>query len=168
MPDKSKFEREIDEILEKTDDSAPPERRERGSGTHKSFEPFSTSVPKRKISKRKSTIKFNPGNLIIIGLVVLAIAAFTPAAKIPIAIIGAILLIAGYALSFQRGSNRAAGSGSSGGIFGRGGKSAEPEKSEPQVKYWRGRKIEEKPERPDRGKIIDFGPPDDDQDPSKK
>jgi hypothetical protein len=168
MPDKSKFEREIDEILEKSDNSGPPERPQSGSGAHKPFEPFSPNVPKRNKSKRKRTVKFNPGNLIIAGLVALAIAAFTPAAKIPIAIIGAILLIVGYALWFQKGSNRTPHNGPSGGFFGRDGKPGKTEKSEPQVKYWRGRRIEEKPERPDRGKIIDFGSPDDDQNPPKK
>ncbi|MBT4126271.1 MAG: hypothetical protein HOE43_07720 [Chloroflexi bacterium] len=161
MPDMSKFEREIDEILEKAkEDAGPSNDRERPAGKHRAFEPFSTTVAKTKRSKPKKTIRFNPGNLIIGGLLLIAVAAFLPAATLPLAILGVALLVIGYMLWFRKGSPRTGSSGS--GMFGRGRSSEKTKASEPEVKYWRGRRIEEKPSRRDQGKIIDFGSPDDD------
>ena len=161
MPDKSKFEREIDEILEKTEsksDSRPSGRRK--------FEPFSPTVPKRNPPAYQNPITVDPGKLIIIGIILLAVAAFIPVARLPLAIVGLALAGTGYVMWFRRGGR---GSGGSGWRGRAGGTGSAPEKSEPQVKYWRGRRIEEKPDPPakssnpdDRGKIIDFGPPPDD------
>jgi hypothetical protein len=105
-------------------------------------------------------IKFNPGRVIILGLVILAVAAFTPAAKVPVAIIGALLVVIGYATSFR--------SGGGGRLRGETRVAERSRGREPQVKYWRGRRVEGKPESPDsggsagRGKIIDFVSPGDD------
>ena len=106
--------------------------------------------------------------MIIVGLVILAIAAFSPAARLPLAIVGILTVVAGYVLWFRKGGTI------SGRVSRRGGGSRPadgPGDSGPQVKYWRGRRIEEKPERPepgkrdDGGKIIEFEPPVDDLDP---
>lgn len=167
MPDKSKFEREIDEILEKSEDEAEPTTsRTRRSGQHRSFEPFSPNVPKSKPNRRLTNIKFNPGTLIIAGIVILALAALTPIATLPIAIVGLALAIIGYALWFRVGQRSSTGSPIGGGFFGRKRSSEQPQNDDPQVKYWRGRRIEEKPQSKkseQRGKIIDFGSPDDDK-----
>ncbi|HIN15546.1 MAG TPA: hypothetical protein EYM69_07930 [Dehalococcoidia bacterium] len=154
MPDKTRFEREIDEILESSE-GEPKSKRTR----KRQFEPFSPKVPKRRSPVNSGGIKFNPGRVIILGLVILAVAAFTPAAKVPLAIIGALLVVIGYAASFRRGGGRLRGET----------RVAERSRGrEPQVKYWRGRRVEGKPESPDsggsagRGKIIDFVSPGDD------
>ena len=134
----------MDEILESSE-GEPKSKRTR----KRQFEPFSPKAPKRRSPVNSGGIKFNPGRVIILGLVILAVAAFTPAAKVPLAIIGALLVVIGYAASFRSG----------GGDRLRG---------ETQVKYWRGRRVEGKPESPDsggsagRGKIIDFVSPGDD------
>ena len=155
MPDKTRFEREIDEILESSE-GEPKSKRTR----QRQFEPFSPKAPKRRSPVNSGGTKFNPGRVIILGLVILAVAAFTPAAKVPLAIIGALLVVIGYAASFR----------SAGGVRLRG-ETRVAERSrgrEPQVKYWRGRRVEGKPESPDsggsagRGKIIDFVSPGDD------
>lgn len=164
MPDKSKFEQEIDEILEKSEENAPaPNRRNRSAGEHRAFEPFTPSVPKSKAPKRPTGIKFNPGNLIVGGLVIIAIAAFLPVATVPLAILGVALVGVGYMLWFRKGSPRFSSTGprTRSGMFGRGNSGDQNQTNEPTVKYWRGRRIEEKPIRRDRGKIIDFGSPDD-------
>jgi len=155
MPDKTRFEREIDEILESSE-GEPKSKRTR----KRQFEPFSPKAPKRRSPVNSGGIKFNPGRVIILGLVILAVAAFTPAAKVPLAIIGALLVVIGYAASFR-----------SGGGDRLRGETRVAERSrgrEPQVKYWRGRRVKGKPESPDsggsagRGKIIDFVSPGDD------
>lgn len=170
MPDKSKFEREIDEILEKSEeeDTAPVDE-SRSSGKHRTFEPFSPNVPKRKLPRRSASIKINPGNVIVVGVILFAIAAFSPVAKIPIAVVGLLLVIVGYALWFRKGSPASRGFGSGGGIFNRGKSAGKTQDNEPQVKYWRGRRIEERAAPPatppERGKIIDFGSPSEPDDP---
>ncbi len=167
MPDKSKFEREIDEILEKTEDGSTPQgERRRSAGQHRTYEPFSSNVPKSKPPKSSPGIKFNPGNLILGGLSVIAIAAFIPTAQLPIAILGIILVLVGYILWFRRGSSIAGGSGPTSGMFGRGKSTKTSDKAEPEVKYWRGRRIDDKSAPPSKGKIIEFGPPNDDDDKS--
>ena len=98
MPDKTRFEREIDEILESSE-GEPKSKRTR----KRQFEPFSPKAPKRRSPVNSGGIKFNPGRVIILGLVILAVAAFTPAAKVPLAIIGALLVVIGYAASFRSG-----------------------------------------------------------------
>ena len=166
MPDKSKFEQEIDEILEKSEDNAKrPSRGQRSAGPHRSFEPFTPSVPKTKARKRSSSIKFNPGNLIIGGFIFIAIGAFLSVATLPLAIVGVALIGVGYLLWFRRGNRGFVNSGSNGGsgLFGRGRSTTQSQSGEPEVKYWRGRRIEEKPAPGDRGKIIEFGSPDDDK-----
>ncbi len=165
MPDKSKFEREIDKILEQsesgtTDSTARP----RSSDRRRSFEPFSPNVPKRKKPNRAAKIKINPGNVIIGGVLLLAVAAFTPVAKIPLAILGMALAITGYVLWFRSGTPGTRNLGARRGLFGRSGETKKSQKIEPQVKYWRGRRIDEKPTQQHRGKIIDFRAPDDDRD----
>jgi hypothetical protein len=153
MPDKTKFERELDEILEKTERESEKSGRKRD---HRSFEPFSPSVPKSTRPKnRKPIVIFNPGQLVIVGLVILAIAAFISTAQVPIAVTGFVIMGIGYVLWFGKG-NRFAGSfkGVQTGRIKR--------KPEPEVKYWRGRRIEDKPKSRNKGKIIDFGSPDDD------
>ncbi len=157
MPDKSRFERELDEILEKSEDkkkSRTPRKRQ--------FEPFTTKTPKRKSPVKSGSIRFDSGRAIIFGLVILGIAAFTPFAKLPLAVAGALLVAVGYVSGFRRGGGRH-GSGRADERPGVGSMGEEP-----QVKYWRGRRIEEKPDAPDltesedpadRGKIIEFKPP---------
>ncbi|MBT3994551.1 MAG: hypothetical protein HOF01_02020 [Chloroflexi bacterium] len=183
MPDKSKFEREIDEILEKTDaddsiSTGDPSQSRRPPSKPKAFEPFSGTAPKRSQSKKRSTsISLKPGNVIIAGLVILAVAAFTPAAKILIALVGIGLLAIGYVFWFQSGAGQSGSSTSdtgNRGFFGRNRSPKNSQPSAPEVKYWRGRRIEEKPESPktpkprdsndsdDLGKIIDFRSGDDD------
>ena len=163
MPDKSKFEREIDEILDKTSvDAQPRDSKRKDAGKKNAFEPFSPSVPKRKPPGPAAGIKFNTGQLIIVGLILVALAAFLPVAKLPLAAVGIAVVIVGYVQSFRKGSR---GSGSMFG-GGRGRGSGNSQKKEPEVKYWRGRRIEPKSDQPkpqsdDRGKIIDFGSPDD-------
>jgi len=163
MPDKSKFEREIDEILEKTErepsgsaKSAKSERKPKNSHERRTFEPFSPSVPKTKQrSKHAPKVIFNPGQMVIGGLVILAIAAFLPTAKVPVAILGFVIMGIGYVLWFGKGKRTAGSIGGS----GRGEQaSGSQKKSEPEVKYWRGRRIDDKPEerQDDRGRIIDF------------
>jgi hypothetical protein len=152
MPDKTKFERELDEILEKTERESEKSGRKRD---HRSFEPFSPSVPKSTRPKnRKPIVIFNPGQLVIVGLVILAIAAFISTAQVPIAVTGFVIMGIGYVLWFGKG-NRFAGSfkGVQTGRIKR--------KPEPEVKHWRGRRIEDKPKSRNKGKIIDFGSPDD-------
>jgi len=154
MPDKTRFEREIDEILESSE-GEPKSKRTR----KRQFEPFSPKPPKRRSPVNSGGIKFNPGRVIILGLVILAVAVFTPAAKVPLAIIGALLVVIGYAASFRSEGGRLRGET----------RVAERSRGrEPQVKHWRGKRVEGKPESPDsggsagRGKIIDFVSPGDD------
>jgi hypothetical protein len=155
MPGKTRFEREIDEIIESSE-GEPKSKRTR----KRQFEPFSPKAPKRRSPVNSGGIKFNPGRVIILGLVILAVAAFTPAAKVPVAIIGALLVVIGYATSFR--------SGGGGRLRGETRVAERSRGRKPQVKYWRGRRVEGKPESPDsggsagRGKIIDFVSPDDD------
>ena len=174
MPDKSKFEREIDEILEKTENEPLPwtsKRKKARSPKRKSFEAFTTSVPKQKPPRQGSSIKLNAGHLVVVGLVLLAVGAFVPFAQIGFVITGIVLTLVGYVLWFRTGSSRTGGgrmggAGFSGGqLFGRGKTSSKTSDGEPEVKYWRGRRIEEKPEQHgNSGKIIDFGSTDDDDD----
>lgn len=163
MPNKTRFEREIDEILEKSEGdtkSRPPRKRQ--------FEPFSPNVPKSPPPRKSVAIRFSPGNLIIVGVIVLAVAAFVPVARLPLAILGFALVTVGYVLWFRRGGSFSRGPSARGGVRRSAGSST---KNEPQVKYWRGRRIEEKPDRSDsqgskdRGKIIEFRPPADYPDP---
>ena len=169
VPNKSRFEREIDEIVEKSEleTKSKPDRRRR-------FEPFSPTVPKRRSTVNSGGFKFNSGSLIILGVLVLAIAAFTPIAKLPLAIIGALMVTIGYVSWFRKG-------GSSFGRASRRSKGGRPAgdstAKKPQVKYWRGRRIEEKPapsdssdadDPEDQGKIIEFGPTDDGLDPTDR
>ncbi len=166
MPDKTRFEREIDEILEKTEGKTkakPPRQRQ--------FEPFSPTVPKRRSTAKPGPIRFNPGSVIILGVIILAVAAFTPFAKLPLAIAGALTVTFGYVSWFRSGRS----------FSGRASPRSKGNRptvdsggNEPQVKYWRGRRIEEKPDSPDppgpgdpndRGKIIEFRSPVDDLDP---
>ncbi len=149
MPDKSKFEREIDEILEKSEeeDTAPVDE-SRSSGKHRTFEPFSPNVPKRKLPRRSASIKINPGNVIVVGVILFAIAAFSPVAKIPIAVVGLLLVIVGYALWFRKGSPASRGFGSGGGIFNRGKSAGKTQDNEPQVKDLHGLWVEELPSPP--------------------
>ena len=163
MPDKTRFEREIDEILEKTDGQtkAKPPRQ-------KQFEPFSLKAPKRRSPAKPGPIRFNPGSVIILGVIILAVAAFTPFAKLPLAIAGALTVTVGYVSWFRSGR-------SSSGRTSPRSKGNRPTVDsgghEPQVKYWRGRRIEERPDladsgdTKDRGKIIEFRSPADDLDP---
>ncbi len=51
-------------------------------------------------------------------------------------------------------------------MFGRGKSTKTSDKAEPEVKYWRGRRIDDKSAPPSKGKIIEFGPPNDDDDKS--
>ena len=92
MPDKSKFEQEIDEILEKSEDLPDTSDSSRRSA----FEPFSPNVPKRPARTRSSNIALNPSYLIVAGLALLAIAAFTSIARLPVALVGIGLLAIGY------------------------------------------------------------------------
>ena len=164
MPDKTRFEREIDEILENAEGET------KSKGTRKrQFKPFSPNVPKRRSPVNSGGIRFNSGSLIILGLLILAVAAFTPAAKVPLAIVGALLVVVGYVSWFRKGGSFSPSRRNA------GGRPAERSgDGEPRVKYWRGRRIEEKPELPDsggspeRGKIIDFGSPDDGSGPSDR
>jgi hypothetical protein len=161
MPDKSKFERELDEILEKSEDSsAPQSRRRRPAGKHRTYDPFSHNVTKSEPPKRSLGIKLNSGNLILGGLVAIAIAAFIPKAQLPVAILGVILLLIGYLLWFRKRSSSSGIFVSASGMFGRGKSSEIPDKAEPEVKYWRGRRVDDKSEPQDQGKIIEFPPPD--------
>ena len=164
MPDKTKFEREIDQILEKSGDDAKSE-----TSRQRQFEPFSPTVPKRKSPVKPGSIRVNPGTIIILGVVLLAIAAFSPVAKLPLAVVGALMVAVGYVMWFRRGGR------SSISRTGAGRTTQQSAGDGPQVKYWRGRRIEEKPDPreisdsgdpDDRGKIIEFGPPDDDFDAS--
>jgi hypothetical protein len=172
MPDKSKFEREIDEILEKTDKEPLPwtsKRKDSRSTKRRSFEAFTPSVPKSKPPRRGtgiSGVKVNAGHLVVVGLVLLAVGAFVPVAQLGFVVAGIVLTLVGYVLWFRKGSSRMGGGGFSGGqMFGRGKTSSSTPNVEPEVKYWRGRRIEDKPEqRGDRGKIIDFGSSNDDDD----
>ena len=144
----------MDEILESSE-GEPKSKRTR----KRQFEPFSPKAPKRRSPVNSGGTKFNPGRVVILGLVILAVAAFNPAAKVSLAIIGALLVVIGYAASFRSGGGRLRGET----------RVAERSRGrEPQVKYWRGRRVEGKPESPDsggsagRGKIIDFVSPGDD------
>ncbi len=161
MPKKTRFEREIDEILDESEGetkSKPPRQRQ--------FEPFSPTVPKRKSPAISGATRFNPGSVIILGVVLLAIAAFTPIAKLPLAIAGALLVTIGYVSWFRAGGSfgRASSKSRRNRPFG------DSRSNEPQVKYWRGQRIEEKPDSSDpgdpkeRGKIIEFGSSTDDLD----
>jgi hypothetical protein len=167
MSDKSKFEREIDEILEKTDKEPLPwtsNRKNSRSPKRRSFDAFTPSVPKSKPERRGSSIKVNAGHLVVVGLVLLAVGAFLPVAQIGFVVAGIVLTLAGYVLGFRTGSRGMGGNGFSGGkLFGRGKTSSKAPDVEPEVKYWRGRRIEDKSEqREDREKIIDFGSSNDD------
>jgi membrane protein implicated in regulation of membrane protease activity len=173
MPDKSKFEREIDKILEKTEKEPllwTSKREDSHTPRRRSFEAFTPSVPKRKPPARGSSVKINAGHLLVVGLILLAVGAFVPVAQVGFVAAGIVLTLAGYALWFRKGSSGAGGSGFSGGrMFGRGKISSSTPDIEPEVKYWRGRRIEEKPEpRGDRGNIIDFGTAKDDDDSDKR
>lgn len=168
MADKSKFEREIDEILEKSEDIDSRNTADRESSTgQRRFEPFTPTVPKRPARRRASTIKFSPSTLVLAGIVLFAVAAFSPAAKLPIAVVGLALLIVGYYLWFRSGSPLSGGFGSGRSMFGGARTPKSSQDSEPQVKYWRGRRIEDKPRQEDRGKIIEFGPSGDDDEQDK-
>jgi hypothetical protein len=170
MPDKSKFEREIDEIIENTDayDSINigATDKSRQASKPKAFEPFSGTTPKRSPSKKPSpSISLKPGNLTIAGMAILTFAAFTPVAQIPIALVGVGLFVIGYVLWFQSGTSQLEGSSSTTGGTGFFGRNRSPKKSEsptPEVTYWRGRRIEQNPKSSrsadsnDQGKIIDF------------
>ncbi|NQW21787.1 MAG: hypothetical protein HQ477_13880 [Chloroflexi bacterium] len=157
MPDKTKFEREIDKILEKSEEtSSQPTERRHPPGKHRSFEPFTSTLPKSKPPSRATSIKINPGNVIIVGLVLLAIAAFVPAAKVPTALLGVAFVVIGYMLWFRNVSQSGGGFETGQNMFGRGKIARKPEENEPQVKYWRGRRIEDEPSPSDRGKVIDF------------
>ena len=178
MRDKPKFEREIGEILEKTDaddsDTARASDKSRQASKLKTFKPFTGTAAKRRQSKKRSqSINLKPSNLIIAGLVILVIGALTPGANIPISLVGVGLLVTGYLFWFQSGAGQSCGSTSDTGSTGFFGHNRSPKKSQsaaPEVKYWRGRRIEEKPESPmasklrdlkdldDMGKIIDFRP----------
>ena len=77
------------------------------------------------------------------------------------------MVVVGYVLWFRPGGRSLITRSGSG--LGRRGPRGSVD--EPQAKYWRGRRIEEKPKAPDvsdsggkadRGKIIEFGPPDED------
>ena len=161
MPDKSKFERELDEILEKSEESSAPQSgRRRSAGKHRTYDPFSPNVTKSKPPKRSSGIKLNSVTLILGGLVVIAIAAFIPTAQLPVAILGVIPLLIGYLLWFRKGSSRTGNFGSTSGMLGRDKSSEIPDKAEPEMKYWRGRRVDDKSEPRDQGKIIEFPPPD--------
>jgi|TARA_B110000116_G_C16580077_1_gene465919 hypothetical protein len=180
MPDKSKFEREIDEILEKTnaDDSIGANttgdagKPRQPVSKPKAFEPCTGTAPKRsRGKKRSSSISLKPSNLTIAGVVILAVAAFTPSAQIPIALVGVGLLAIGYLLWFRSSAVRLGGGTSNTGPTGFFGRNRSPKKSQtstPEVKYWRGRRIEEKPESykaPEsnkQDKIIDFRSSEDD------
>ena len=178
MPDKSKFEREIDEIIEKTDayDSINTGATDKScqASKPKAFEPFSGTTPKRSPSKKPSpSISLKPGNLTIAGMAILTFAAFTPVAQIPIALVGVGLFVIGYLLWFQSGTSQLDGSSSTTGGTGFFGRNRSPKKSEsptPEVKYWRGRRIEQNPKSSrsadsnDQGKIIDFRSSNDDDD----
>ncbi len=164
MPDKTKFEREIDEILEISGDDAKSE-----SPRQRQFEPFSPTAPKRKSPVKPGSIRVNHGTIIILGVVFLAIAAFSPVAALPLAVVGALMVAVGYVMWFRRGGR------SSVARTGSGRTTQRSTGDGPQVKYWRGRRIEEKPDPrkmtgsgdpDDRGQIIDFGRPDDDFDAS--
>tara|TARA_Y100001934_G_scaffold283899_1_gene409440 strand:+ start:17766 stop:18266 length:501 start_codon:yes stop_codon:yes gene_type:complete len=163
MTDKSIFEQEIDKILEKSDDLPTGSN----SSDRPTFEPFSPTVPKRPGRERLSNVALNPSYLIIAGLALLAAAAFTSFARVPVALVGIGLLAIGYYLSLKRGLFAQSGFWGGRSIFSRC-KSLEPTSiDEPQVKYWRGRRIEPKPDRPvnqprqDKGKIIEFTQHDD-------
>ena len=88
----------MDEILESSE-GEPKSKRTR----KRQFGPFSPKAPKRRSPVNSGGTKFNPGRVIILGLVILAVAVFTPAAKVPLAIIGALLVVIGYAASFRSG-----------------------------------------------------------------
>jgi hypothetical protein len=172
MPDKSKFEREIDEILEKTENEPLPwasKRKNSRSPKRRSLEAFTPSVPKSKPVRQGSGVKVNASHLVVIGLVLLAAGAFLPVAQIGFVVAGIVLTLVGYVLWFRKGSNRMGGNGFSGGsMFGPSKTSSRAPDIEPEVKYWRGRRIEDKPEqRGDSGKIIDFGSANDDDDSDK-
>ena len=100
MPDKTRFEREMDEILESSE-GEPKSKRTR----KRQFGPFSPKAPKRRSPVNSGGTKFNPGRVVILGLVILAVAAFNPAAKVSLAIIGALLVVIGYAASFRSGGS---------------------------------------------------------------
>jgi hypothetical protein len=127
MPDKSKFEREIDEILEKSDG-------DKGSGERRrTFEPFSPTVPKSGPKRQSGTgVKLNSGQLIIAGLVLIAIAAFVSAVQMLLAVAGLVLLATEYVMWFRGGSRWV--SSTDGGHFYRVRMAKRIRKSEPAVK----------------------------------
>ena len=165
MPCKSKFEQEIDQILENSDDLPTGSN----SSHRPPFEPFSASVPKRPGRTRPSNVDLNPSYIIISGLVILVVAAFTSTARVPVALLGIGLLATGYYLSFRLGTFAQSGFGGGGSLFSRRKSPRTTSNDKSQVKYWRGRRIEPKLSRPvnqqkqDRGKIIELTQ-DDDQD----
>ena len=170
MPEKSKFEREIYEILEKTDayDSIDTGTTEKSGQANKlkAFETFSGANPKRSLNKKRSPrISLKPDNLIFAGMVILAFAAFTPTVQVPTALVGVGLFVVGYLLWFRSGASQVDGSGNnkhSNGFFGRNRSPKKSESLTPKVKYWRGRRIEQNPKPPklpnykDPEKIINF------------
>ena len=178
MPDKSKFEREIDEIIEKTDAydaiNIGATDKSRQASKPKAFEPFSGTTLKRSPSKKPSpSISLKPGNLTIAGMAILTFAAFTPVAQIPIALVGVGLFVIGYVLWFRSGTSQLDGSSSTTDGTRFFGRNRSPKKSEsptPEVKYWRGRRIEQNPKSSrsadsnDQGEIIDFRSSNDDDD----
>jgi hypothetical protein len=179
MPDKSKFEREIDQILKKTEGDPEVWSSNRQSSEssksrkRRAYEPFSTTVSKSKSSKRAGAatggIKLDSGYLVLGGLIVLAVAAFTSFAQLPLAVIGVVMLAFGYFVGFRKGSFASV----AGGGFSRRRTPGPVRKSESEMKYWRGRRIDDRPAEPpedrgDSGKIIDFGSPNDDDDSGDK
>ena len=161
MPHKSKFEREIDEILKKTDAGDPigagGTGQSRQSSKPKTFEPFSGAAPKRSQGKKRSSnINLKPGNPIVAGLVILTVATFTPAAHIPIALVGVVLLVIGYILWFRSGAGRLGGSTSATDNTGFFGRNRSPKKSQSP-------RVPDSNDSNDRGKIIDFRSPDEDK-----
>ncbi len=158
MPYKSKFEQEIDRILENSDDLPTGSN----SSHRPAFEPFPASVPKRPGRTGRSNVDLNPSYIIIAGLVLLAVAAFTSTARVPVALVGIGLLATGYYQSFRLGSFAQSGFGGGGSIFNRRKSLRTTSSDESQVKYWRGRRIEPKLGRPVnqqkqyRGKIIEL------------
>jgi hypothetical protein len=170
MPEKSKLEREIYEILEKTDaydaiDTGTTEK-SRQANKLKALETFSDTTPKRSPNKKRlPRISLKPENLIFAGMLILAFAAFIPAVQVPTALVGVGLFVAGYVLWFRSGASQLGDSGSNAHSTVFFGRNRSPKKSEshtPKVKYWRGRRIEQNPKPPkspnfkDPGKIIDF------------
>ena len=144
-PDKPKFEREIDQIIADS---------EKQTGKQKDFVPFSPTVKKSANPARKRSISLNSGTAILAGVAFLIGAAVLPTMQMPLAVLGIASFGLGYYLWFKRGRQPQ--------VNWRG---RSTERQDPPAKYWRGRRIEPKPEKPEnkpqgRGKILDFGDPD--------